>query len=186
MDDASPPATPPAPKDPVVELLTELRDETRRLHAFHTAPKPWHAREPFRTMLSHAVTVTVALTIAYAVHALTGAPVPAIEAVTEKPGHSETVGTAPPPPAITAIPSLDVPAEYAYVQPPPSSTPPVPMPSVTAKARRPIPQAVAAAAAPPPPAATAIPIPYHLEEPMRTASPPPAAAAPVNVNAATK
>ena len=66
-------------------------------------PSPWYQRSPFKEMLTHAVTVIVALSLGWTIHELTGAPMPAIEAKNEKPAF------VPPSPMVSA-PSIGAPA----------------------------------------------------------------------------
>lgn len=158
--------------DPVVAALTDVRDEIRRLRALHAAPKPWHGREPFRTMLTHAVTVAVALSLGYAVHALTGAPMPAIEAKSDKTEPSVTAA-APEPEATTEV----TPPSYALIEPPPSPTPSAstvkPRKAIVPQIRSVVAMASASRPTPPPAApATGVPVPIPApQEPAQTASP---------------
>jgi|SRR5271166_404635 len=82
MDDAAPEGE-KSPENKIVELLTEMRDalkhehkaqrEWREKHTKHD--KRWYNREPFKGVLTHAVTVLVAVCVGYLIHEVTGKPI---------------------------------------------------------------------------------------------------------------
>jgi hypothetical protein len=84
--------------DAILKHVEELRKPKKT---------PWYERSPFKEMLTHAVTVLVALSLGWTIHELTGAPMPAIEAKNEK---HEVVPT----PAATTAPTISPSAFTAY------------------------------------------------------------------------
>jgi hypothetical protein len=145
----------PKPKDPIVALLEEVRDELKG------HKRRWFQKTPWKEMLIHSSTVLFAGCVGWLAHAASGGAVN-IEVAQSQQMKPAAVAAAPPLPSIEAPAEIE--QEVVAVVPSSSSKPPPPKKNIEDNAL-----AVVVIPRPPPPAAPRA---------SASARPAPAAAAP--------
>jgi len=109
----------------IKDVLSDLRDELRDQRKARNHPKRWFEKDPFKGMLTHAMSIVLAIGAGYGLHKCTGEPI-TIEA-SNAPKTDTAVAATSPAATAEAVMSVEiVPAAsasgYAFVAPAESAT----------------------------------------------------------------